>query len=350
MKIYPQAVLILSMVGSITSLDLSKESVEQVATGKCKTHINFDVAFTKADGSKCESCGFCEGSKVSSLYDPKAESTCIACASPEDECTTVSYTTDFDVEWTMPFFELLTSKKDKAYDPQRVIVKAISSSDEEDVLYDASNFMVDERGSKITSLIANSNAYKRYVISFVRKATSQQMHLGHYGIVQVYTGECGTSVLKELGLKILPSLTNAPTNPPTIALSDSPSVLPVTFLLKALSNNKCMYYDTHGDAYGGTCDGRATSLYRYNTKTGYIEVMGGKNDGKCLRLGTSQKAHKVVTNHGCKDDNAQIFEFIDGKVKNKNNKCLQYLPNSSRFQNQACVTGGNELFERIYEW
>ena len=96
MKIYLHAVLILSLSSALQSfaLDVSKEQIAEAAK-ECKTRIDFDVAFTTDDGSTCETCKFCDGSSVKSLYDPKAENVCVVCSDTSDKCNSVSFIMNF---------------------------------------------------------------------------------------------------------------------------------------------------------------------------------------------------------------------------------------------------------------
>ena len=105
----------------------------------------------------------------------------------------------------MTFFQLMTSKEDAAHDPRKIIIKGVSTTDKEVVLFDSDNvknLIVDERGSKISSTIGSDDTYKKYITTFVRKSTTKYIYVGHYAIVQVYTSECGASILKELGLEL----------------------------------------------------------------------------------------------------------------------------------------------------
>ena len=207
------------MIRSIDALDLSEAKIEEVTRGRCEADVNLGILFTKSDGSKCNSCRLCDGTMLGSLFNPEVENVCVVCDSPEDECNRVSYITDFDDAWKMAFFELITSKEDIAHDPQKIIIKGISTTNKEVVLFDSddvTDLIVDRRGTKISSLINNSNSYKKYITTFVRKSTTKYVYFGHYTIAQAYTRECGANVLKELGMKILPQYTYSPTSTPTL--------------------------------------------------------------------------------------------------------------------------------------
>merc|ERR1719296_486841 len=118
---------------------------------------------------------------LNSLYNPEVDNVCIVCDSSEDECNQVSYITEFDNAWKMAFFELLTSKEDTAYDPQKIIIKGVSTTDKEVVLFDSvdvTNLIVDGRGSKISSTINNDDTYKKYITTFTRKSTAKNMYVG----------------------------------------------------------------------------------------------------------------------------------------------------------------------------
>ena len=214
------------MVHSIDALELSKEEIEQAVKGKCKTHINFDMHFTRDDNSECESCNFCKGSSIKSLYDPKVENVCIVYASAEDEYNRVLFITDFGIVWKLPFFEFTTLKEDTSYNPKQVIIKAVSSSDKEIVLYDSkdvTNLVLDECRSSISAAFTNKNTYNKYIATFVHKSSTKQLFLHHYAITHVYSRECGTNVLKQLGVISLPCHTSSPTSSPSISPSSLPS-------------------------------------------------------------------------------------------------------------------------------
>ena len=194
------ALLTLSVFPNINAIDWSKENVDKILKGACKNIIDYSMTSSTEDGSSC-TCTFCEESKLSTLFNPKATSTCLDCG---DTCTRVSYKTIFEFEWKKTFFEIFSSSKDKSYDPVRVILEG-TSNDQAVTLYDSDNesdFGFDGRGSKYSSSINNSNLYKSYTITFVRNSASTRLYLGHYGIVQAHMKQCSSDVLSEVLLKL----------------------------------------------------------------------------------------------------------------------------------------------------
>lgn len=236
------------MSPSTMAIDLSQERLASVIGDGCENNLSFFDGFYTDNGEKCTACSFCnDGSKKSSLLNPAVSSTCIDCTTAT--CTRYKFTANFQTAWTMTFFKLYSSSKSSATDPHKVIIEASnSSSGESTTLFDSEQSGVNfvNREAEYSYMFPNENEYRYYSIIFVRKASSSQMTIGHYGLIEAYTSDCTAKKMTSLlGVEVLPIATttskNTPTNTPTAKLTTN---TPTLFLFDPYSN--LVTYTDHG--------------------------------------------------------------------------------------------------------
>ena len=63
-----------------TSKGLSTEGIQNVVGDGCSNSFNFRSSFITDNGSTCDTCIFCDGSHLSSLFDPKIEKNALTAA------------------------------------------------------------------------------------------------------------------------------------------------------------------------------------------------------------------------------------------------------------------------------
>ena len=92
-----------------TSTGLSAESIKEVVGDGCSNAIKFQSFFTTDSGDTCSTCSFCDGSHLSSLFDPKVENICIDCGAADNSCNNLEVVTNFERPWLMKFMTLTSS-------------------------------------------------------------------------------------------------------------------------------------------------------------------------------------------------------------------------------------------------
>jgi len=118
--------------------------------------------------------------------------------------------------------------------------------------------------------------------------------------------------------------------------------------LRATSNQKCIYYDTHGDLYNGDCSVKEGKIFGYDAGTGELKAQFGKFANQCLWLDRGLWPRF----RACSGAGDQKMDLSDGRIKNTGkNVCLSVanVPNRVpfRFTFETCVDGGNEQFELV---
>ena len=87
---------------------LADEIKRKVGDG-CANSFSFKSACFTDTGSTCNTCSFCPGSTLASLFDPNTSAICVECETSENDCKEFKVFTTFDKAWRMSFFHLLTS-------------------------------------------------------------------------------------------------------------------------------------------------------------------------------------------------------------------------------------------------
>lgn len=159
--------------------------------------------------STCDTCSFCPGSTLSSLFDSNAPATCVDCKTSENDCKEFKVFTTFDKAWRMWFFRVLASGASPSYDPKRIILQgsnnfngeAGSKTDTWITLYDSderSGLSFSGQNEEETFAFANDLDFKDYAVTFVRKPDTSTLQVGSYKIIQSYTRECSSVLLEKL--------------------------------------------------------------------------------------------------------------------------------------------------------
>ena len=87
---------------------LADEIKRKVGDG-CANSFSFKSAYFTDTGSTCNTCTFCPGSTLTSLFDPNVSATCVECETSENDCKEFKVFTTLDKAWRMWFFHLLAS-------------------------------------------------------------------------------------------------------------------------------------------------------------------------------------------------------------------------------------------------
>jgi len=96
---------------SISAIDLSPDNVKDTVGDGGANKVNFLSEYENSDGTQCVVCSLCPGSRLNSLFDPKANSICVDCTDT-DSCDQIKFISTFDKPWAMQFFTLVTSEAD----------------------------------------------------------------------------------------------------------------------------------------------------------------------------------------------------------------------------------------------
>lgn len=224
MKLYValQILSAASIQKKFVSSQTSTQTFEGAVGDGCENSINFHSSFSRDIGDAVASCQFCKGSHLSSLFNPKIDSTCIDFSSGKDACDSLTVITSFQKSWVMEFISFTSSSMDPQYDPAKIVLQGSTDSATWNKLYDSSDEdaeLFPKRNQNNDIVLNNNNKeYKHYMMTFSRKDTTSKMYLGGYGIVQSYTKQCTSKFYNDItGNYIAPYKTPAPTDKPTAA-------------------------------------------------------------------------------------------------------------------------------------
>ena len=67
----------------------------------CANSFSFKSACFTDAGYACNTCRFCPGSALHSLFDPNTSATCVECETSENDCKEFKVFTTFDRAWRM---------------------------------------------------------------------------------------------------------------------------------------------------------------------------------------------------------------------------------------------------------
>jgi len=183
-----------------TSVPTSKpttfsEGIEAAVGDGCKNGIDFVTSYTTDSGVACDKVTFCNGSTSNTIFDPNVENVCIDFTKADEECTNFQVLTTFDNSWRMNALSLTSSSTTDVTDPENVKMKGSNDMSTWVELYD-SQLVFTERNKPETFVLANTDMFKYYSLSFERKNASSKMHIGHYGLVEEYTKSCATQIFE----------------------------------------------------------------------------------------------------------------------------------------------------------
>lgn len=164
------------------------ERVEAVVGDGCKNGIDFVTSFT-TETEACDKVTFCDGSTSNSIFNPNVENVCIDFTKADEECTNFNVVTTFDNAWRMSFLSLTSSGMGAETDPEQVVMKGSNDMNTWVELYN-SPLVFTERKKPKEFYFANNDMFKYYSLTFERNENSSKMHIGHYGLVEVYTKSC----------------------------------------------------------------------------------------------------------------------------------------------------------------
>ena len=92
-----------------TSKGSTTEDIKEAVGNGCKNSFNFRSFFITDNGSTCDTCVFCNGSRLQYLFDPKIKNLCIDCGTADNDCKSLVVVTDFGNPWLMEFMALTSS-------------------------------------------------------------------------------------------------------------------------------------------------------------------------------------------------------------------------------------------------
>ena len=96
-------------MASATSALASAEAIQEAIGDGCVNTLQFQSTFKTDAGDTCSTCNFCEGSLLSSLFNPKIKNVCIECGTADNSCNALEVVTDFENTWLMDFIALSSS-------------------------------------------------------------------------------------------------------------------------------------------------------------------------------------------------------------------------------------------------
>ena len=221
------------------------------------------------------------------------------------------------------------------------------------------------RSEENNFIFSNDQAYKHYAIVFEKNASTNKIHIGHYGLVQSYTHEVIAEMHQSLtgtnaSRQMIPPAdgttklhTNKPTPFPTHQPTESPTEAGLNILdgspfrVKILSNNMCIGPDNTSDQnYFGDKDcSTSGATFIYDSKKQQLKQQGPGY--YCLTAimwyyPRNRRCDSVVKE-------LQQFQFDGERIKiATKNKCLDWDPNKpNRLVFKDCVAGGNAQLELI---
>jgi len=171
------------------------ERVEAVVGDGCTNGIDFVTSFTTDSGVACDKVTFCRGSTSNSIFHPNIPTVCIDFSKADEECTNFQVITTFDNAWRMNALSLTSSGMGAETDPEQVVMKGSNDMSTWISLYD-SPLVFTERNKPETFVLANTDMFKYYSLSFERKNASSNMNVGHYSLVEEYTKSCATQIFE----------------------------------------------------------------------------------------------------------------------------------------------------------
>jgi len=176
---------------------------KSVIGDSCNNEVDYSYAFYTDDGTLCNSCKLCTGTRIGLLFDRKHKNFCITCDEAKGQCTTFQVTTTFENPWAMKFFSLISSDKiTDTTDPSSVVLNGSMDGTTWTTLFSPDDYhspgkLFQKREVKKTYVLDNNNKYSQYAIKYKLKKTSTTMHLGASAIMQVYIKECAASILSD---------------------------------------------------------------------------------------------------------------------------------------------------------
>jgi len=239
----------------------SASSIQEVVGDGCKNDIDFTATFTKDNGDVCDTCAFCKGQNLNSIFIPKSGGICIECSEASTSCRNLKITTNFKTPFNMKFLYMSSGvMSDMSYrDPRSIVVEGSTDLSSWSELYsttDHEGALFESRNQLKELLFDNNNAsFRHYRINFeMHPGSPQKMQVGHYGIVQSYTKQCVSHLHAALTNNyILPYNTPSPTLAPTFAPTANPTRPPpsCTGSNQKRVNNKCFIgYPDHKNWHG----------------------------------------------------------------------------------------------------
>ena len=92
-----------------TSAGLSAEDMEEAVGDGCINTIKFHSSFKTDTGDTCSTCYFCNGSRLSSLFNPIIQNACVECDAADSSCNSLEVVIDFENLWLMDFIAVSAS-------------------------------------------------------------------------------------------------------------------------------------------------------------------------------------------------------------------------------------------------
>jgi len=178
-----------------TSAGLSAEAIKDVIGDGCVNNIKYNSSFKTDTGDTCSTCTFCDGSDLSSLFDPTVENACVDCGVADNDCNTLEIVTEFENPWPMNFITLTSSTMNADNDPFKIIIKASNDSNTWETINESDLAFVERKKEHIV-FFNNNQKHKIYSILLRRKSTSKKIYLGQYGLVDSYTKACAANLYK----------------------------------------------------------------------------------------------------------------------------------------------------------
>jgi len=192
-------------VGDTTPTPVPTLSVADAAGDGCQNHVKFSSNFVSSSGEVCDTCSFCDGSRLSAVFDPDSQGACIDCAGTDNSCVEIQIMTTFDNEWAMEFISLSSSHAGSEYDPETIIIEGSNDDDVWDQLLQKT-LVFNDRKEAVDFLIDDSDKkHKHYKMTFRMKESASKMHIGHYAIISSYTKTCTSNIFEDVtGISVMP--------------------------------------------------------------------------------------------------------------------------------------------------
>jgi len=194
----------------------------------CENKVELRSSFQTEEGEECFTCSFCNGQQLPSLFDPKVKNFCVDCTTADNECNTLNVLTSFEKPWPMKYINLMPSDASSDTDPVKVTLFASNDNNSWTEIFSSDSVtgsFFSSRNKNAIYAFENDVEYKYYSVKFLRINNNSKMKLGPYGIIQVYTKHCASSIFYDTtGINVLPYPTSSPTSSPTSNPTSSPTL------------------------------------------------------------------------------------------------------------------------------
>merc|ERR1712151_365111 len=113
--------LFIASISYKSVVSTSANSIQDKVGDGCVNRVDFSSTFNTDDGDICDSCAFCNGSNLNSIFLPESGGICVECS--EVECKNLNVTTTFQTPFNLKFLPMSFSGVTSDMYPKSIVVE-----------------------------------------------------------------------------------------------------------------------------------------------------------------------------------------------------------------------------------